>query len=145
MTFAGAALNARSDRTEFGVVAGRGTIWRNIFGSDPQGLDQTLLGGRFTRHTNERLDVTARASRVRNQDLAGYTNTIAASDEAGGGVRYALTSSLQVIADGSAGYRRVGSTVRESDGSGLLGLNWLHSRGWIQANVSRFSRAKRRP
>ena len=140
VTFTGAAMGARSNRTEFGVVAGRGTIWRNIFGSDPQGLDQTLLGGRFTRHANERLDVTARASRVRNQDLAEYTNTIAASDEAGGGVRYALTSSLQVIADGSAvRYRRVGSTVRESDGSGLVGLNWLHSRGWIQANVSRFS------
>ncbi len=84
--------------------------------------------------------MTARASRIRNQDLAEYTNTIAASDEAGGGVRYAVTSSLQVIADGSAvRYRRVGSTVRESDGSGLVGLNWLHSRGWIQANVSRFS------
>ncbi len=55
-------------------------------------------------------------------------------------MRYAVTPSIQVIADGSVvSYRRVGSTVRERDGSGLVGLHWLHSRGWIQVNVSRFS------
>jgi hypothetical protein len=140
VTFSGGAMSARSARTDFGVVAGLGTIWRNIFGSDPETLGQTILGGHFTRHTTDRLDVTARASRIRNQDLDEFTNTIAASDQAGGGVRYELTPALQVIADVSAvWYRRVGSNERESDGSGLVGLHWLHSRGWVQANVSRFS------
>ena len=35
-------------------------------------------------------------------------------------------------------YRRVGSTTHERDGSGLVGLHWLHSRGWLQVNASRF-------
>ena len=123
-----------------GVVAGQGTIWRNIFGSDPDTLDQTIVAGRAAHRASDRLEVSARASRIRTADLDEFTYSIAASDQAGGGVRYALTSEVQVIADGSVvWYRRAGSTIRERDGSGLVGLHWLHSRGWLQVNASRFS------
>ena len=51
-----------------------------------------------------------------------------------------VTPSIQVIGDGAVvSYRRVGSTTHERDGSGLVGLHWLHSRGWLQVNASRFS------
>jgi hypothetical protein len=140
VTFVGAAVGARSARTDAGVVVGRGTAWRNIFGSDADTLDQSILGGYMTRHANDRLDITARASRIRNRNLDEFSFNIAASDQAGGGVRYVVTPALQVIADGAAvRYRRVGAAATETDGSGLVGLHWLHARGWVQANVSRFS------
>ena len=140
VTFAGGAVGARSERTEIGFIAGQATVWRNIFGSDPDALDQTIIAGRVLRHATDRLDVSARASRIRTDDLDEFTSTIAASDQASGGMRYAITPSLQVIADGGVvSYRRAGSTVRERDGSGLAGVHWLHSRGWLQVNVSRFS------
>ena len=140
VTFVGGAVSARSARTSVGIVAGQGTVWRNIFGSDPDTLDQTIVGGRVTRHASDRLDVSARASRIRTHDLAEYTSTIAASDQAGGGVRFVVTPSIQVIGDGAVvSYRRAGSTTHERDGSGLVGLHWLHSRGWVQVNASRFS------
>lgn len=138
--FAGAAVRARSQRSSVELVAGRGSVWRNIFGSDPDTLDQTILGGRATHRAGDRLDLNARASRVRNEDLGEYTYTIAASDQAGTGLRYVVTPSIQVIADGGVvSYRRAGSTTQERDGSGLVGLHWLHSRGWLQMNASRFS------
>jgi cell division septation protein DedD len=140
VTFAGAAVGARSPRTEVGMVAGRGTVWRNIFGSDPDTLDQTIIGGRAAHRASERLDVRARASRIRTTDLDEFSYSIAASDQAGGGLRYAVSPAVQVIADGGVvSYRRSGSDIRERDGSGLVGLHWLHGRGWLQVNVSRFS------
>ena len=140
VTFTGAAISARSDRSSLGIVAGRGSVWRNIFGSDPDTLDQTILGGRATRRAGESLEVNLRASSIRTQDLAEYASTIAASDQGGGGMRYLVSPSVQIIGDGSVvSYRRTGSTARELDGSGLIGLHWLHSRGWVQLNASRFS------
>jgi hypothetical protein len=140
VTFAGAAVGARSARTDVGLVAGQGTVWRNIFGSDPDTLDQTILAGRAGHRASDRLDLNARGSRIRTGDLDEFTYSIAASDQAGGGMRYAVTSSVQVVADGSVvSYRRAGSAIRERDGSGLIGLHWLHSRGWLQVNASRFS------
>jgi SPOR domain len=140
VTFTGAAVGARSARTDIGVVAGQGTVWRNIFGSDPDTLDQTIVAGRAAHRVSERFDLSARGSRIRTEDLDEFTYSIAASDQAGGGMRYAVTSSVQVVADGSVvWYRRAGSTNHERDGSGLVGLHWLHSRGWLQVNASRFS------
>lgn len=140
VTFTGAAVSARSARSSVGLVAGRGSVWRNIFGTDPDTLDQTILGGRATVRAGDRLDLNARASRIRTEDLGEYTYTIAESDQAGGGVRYVVTPSVQVIGDGGVvSYRRAGSTTNERDGSGLVGVHWLHGRGWLQMNVSRFS------
>ena len=73
VTFVGGAVSARSARTSIGIVAGQGTVWRNIFGSDPDTLDQTHLGGRATHHASDRLDLNARASRIRTEDLGEYT------------------------------------------------------------------------
>jgi cell division septation protein DedD len=140
VTFVGASVGARSARTDVGLVAGQGTVWRNIFGSDPDTLDQRIIAGRAAHHASDRVDLSARGSRIRTEDLDEFSYSIAASDQAGGGMRYAVTSSVQVIADGSVvWYRRAGSTIRERDGSGLVGLHWLHSRGWLQINASRFS------
>jgi cell division septation protein DedD len=140
VTLVGGSVSARSARTSVGMVAGQGTIWRNIFGSDPDTLDQTILGGRATHRATDRLDLNARVSRIRTEDLGEYSHSIAASDQAGGGVRYIVTPSIQVIGDASVvSYRRVGSETHARDGSGLVGLHWLHSRGWLQVNASRFS------
>jgi hypothetical protein len=140
VTFTGAGVSARSANTNFGFLAGRATAWRNIFGTDPDTLDQTLTLGRLTHRIGEKLDVTIRGSHIRTEDLQEFGFTIAASDQAGGGVRYLVTPSLHLIADGSVvWYRRAGTTDQERDGSGLAGFHWLHSRGWIQVNASRFS------
>jgi len=140
VTFNGAAIRGRSDRTTVSIVAGRATAWRNIFGNDPKGLGQTVAIGHVARRLGSRFEITAHGSRVRTTSLDEFTYTIDASDQAGGGTRVLLTPSLQLVADGSiVSYRRVGTSSRERDGSYMGGLNWLHSRGWIQINASRFS------
>jgi sporulation related protein len=140
VTFNGAAIRGRSERTTLAIVAGRTTAWRNIFGNDPKGLGQTVAIGHITRRLGARVEVSAHGSRVRTTSLDEFSYTIDASDQAGGGTRMLLTPSLQFVADGSVvSYRRTGTSSRESDGSYLGGLNWLHSRGWIQVNASRFS------
>jgi hypothetical protein len=140
VTFSGAALMARSDRTSVGVAAGKATAWRNIFGTDPDTLDQTLATARATHRFSPSLDANLRASRTRTSDLAEFTYTIEASDQGGGGIRYAVSPEVQLIADGSVvSYRRRGARARELDGSGLVGANWLHARGWLQLNAFRFS------
>ncbi len=140
VTFNGAMVQSRTDRTTLAVVAGRTTAWRNIFGSDPQGLGQSLAIGHLTRRLGSRVEVSGRGSRIRTSSLGEFTYTIDASDQIGSGVRVLLTPSLQVIADGSlVSYRRTGTSSRERDGSYLGGINWLHRRGWVQVNASRFS------
>ena len=59
--------------------------------------------------------MSARASRIRTGDLGEFTYTIAASDQAGGGVRYVVTPSIQVIADGAVvSYRRAVPPLRSA-------------------------------
>jgi len=138
--FTGAALAVRSARSELAFVAGRGSIWRNIFGTDPDTIEQTIVAARASRHVSDGLDLNVRGSSVRNGNLAEFATAIAASDQAGGGMRFAIRPSLLLVADGSGViYRRAGSGIRDGDGSGLVGLHWLHSGGWIQINASRFS------
>lgn len=140
VTFNGAAIRGRSERTTLAVVAGRTTAWRNIFGNDPKGLGQTVAIGHLTRRLGGRFEISAHGSRIRTSSLDEFSYTIDASDQAGGGMRVLLTPSLQLVADGSiVSYRRTGTASRERDGSYMGGLNWLHSRGWIQVNGSRFS------
>ena len=140
VTFNGAMVQGRTDRTTLAVAAGQTTAWRNIFGSDPQGLGQSLAIGHLTRRLGSRVEVSGRGSRIRTSSLDEFTYTIDASDQVGSGVRVMLTPSLQVIADGSVvSYRRTGTSSRERDGSYLGGVNWLHRRGWVQVNASRFS------
>ena len=140
VTFNGAAVRGYTTHTSLAVVAGRTTAWRNIFGNDPKGLGQTAAIGYLTHRLAPRLEISGRASRVRTSSLDEFSYTIDASDQVGGGARAWLTSSLQLVGDGSfVSYRRTGTSTRERDRSYLGGVNWLHSRGWLQLNASRFS------
>ncbi len=140
VSFNGASLSGRTKRSSIEIVAGKASAWRNIFGSDPETLGQTLGIARVNHRPSERLELSARASRVRTTNLKEFNYAIAASEQGGGGVRFWLTPSLQFAADASVvSYRRAGTDVRERDTSALIGTSWLHRRGWLQVNASRFS------
>jgi cell division septation protein DedD len=139
-TFAGASVRARTKSTNASLMIGRATAWRNIFGTDSEVLDQSLIVGRGIYTASERLDLTARASRIRTNDLQEFAYTIADSDQGGGGARFVLTPAIHLVADGSiVSYRRRGSEFREVDASALAGASVLLAKGWVQVNVSRFS------
>ncbi len=117
-----------------------GTAWRNIFGSDPDSLEQNLALARASYKPWDWLDLSARGSSVRTRNVKEFSFTIAASDQAGGGLRAAIGPTIHVVADGAyVSYRRLGSNERVQDFSTTIGASWLHARGWMQANVSRFS------
>jgi len=140
VTFNGATISARTDRTALALVAGQTTAWRNIFGNDPKGLGQTVAIGHVTRRLGSRFEVSGHGSSIRTTSLDEFSYTIDASDQVGGGTRVLLFPSLQLVADGSVvEFRRTGTSSRERDGSYMGGLNWLHSHGWVQLNASRFS------
>lgn len=140
VTFSGAAVSGRTTNTTFAVVAGRTTAWRNIFGSDPDTLEQTLQLASVTHKISPLLQVQARASHVRTEDLKEFEFSIASSHQAGGGATFLLTPAIHLIADGSVvSYRRKDSEETTHDGSFLAGTSWLLARGWLQLNVSRFS------
>ena len=68
-------------------LAGKTTAWRNIFGNDPQALGQTLAVARVTHQPIDRLELNARASRVRTSSLKEFSYTIDAGDQVGGGAK----------------------------------------------------------
>lgn len=140
VTFSGGSITGRGARGALQVIGGRAAAWRNIFGSDPDTLGQTLAIARADLRITDSLTVLGRASRVKTSDLREFPFSIADSRQGGGGVRYTLTPAVQLVADGSiVRYRRVGSTTTHADGSFLAGANLLLARGWVQLNVSRFS------
>jgi cell division septation protein DedD len=140
VTFNGASVTGRTARSSISVLAGKTTAWRSIFGNDPQALGQSLAVARVGHRPITRLEINARASRIRTSSLREFNYTIDASDQVGAGAKLGVTSSLQLVADGSlVSYRRAGVGSRERDASYMAGANWLHSRGWLQINLSRFS------
>ncbi len=140
VTFSGGAISGRSTRGSLHVMGGRATALRNIFGSDPDTLAQSLGVARGSYHPSDRLEVFGRASLIKTSGLREFTFTIADSRQGGGGLKFALTPSIHLVADGSLLlYRRVDSNEQRRDGSFLIGSNVLLSRGWVQINVSRFS------
>ena len=140
VTFTGAAVSARSNATTLSMVAGRTTALRNIFGTDPDALDQTLVTGRATRRIRPQLELQGRASYIRTRDLKEFSYSIASSRQAGGGARLTLTPAIHLVGDGSiVTYQRVGATDTTTDASFLAGTSWLLARGWVQVNASRFS------
>ena len=140
VTFSGGVISARGPRGDVHIIGGRGTAWRNIFGTDPDTLAQTIGLVRGTYKVNDRLDVLGRISRIQTSDLREFSFTMTDSKQAGGGIRFILVPAVQLIADGSyLQYRRVDSPVHVADGSFLTGANFLLPRGWIQVNASRFS------
>jgi cell division septation protein DedD len=140
LTFAGATVNVKTKRSSASLVAGRSTAWRNIFGSDPDTLGQNVALLRGGIRAFDWLEVSARASSVRTRNTKEFTHTISQSEQAGVGFRASLGPMLYVVADGSyVAYKRVGSNELVHDGSMTAGASFLHSRGWIQVNASRFS------
>jgi cell division septation protein DedD len=140
VTFNGVSATGRTPQSRIVVVAGKTTAWRSIFGNDPQALGQTLAVARLAHQPIPRVEFNARASRVRTSSLKEFSYTIDAGDQVGAGAKVGVTSSLQLVADGSfVSYRRSGVAERARDASYMGGANWLHSRGWLQLNLSRFS------
>ena len=140
VTLAGASVAGRTPRASFNVIAGRTTAWRNIFGSDPDTLDQNLGLVRAGYKAYDWLDVNVRASSIRTQNVKEFPFSIAASDQAGGGIRASVGPSVYLVADGGyVNYRNVGSDQRLHDFSATIGASLVHSRGWVQTNASRFS------
>jgi cell division septation protein DedD len=140
VTFNGVALSGRTAHTGVTISAGRATAWRNIFGSDPETLDQSIVAAQAAHRFSEKIDVLGRASRVITSDMKEFTFSIADSRQAGGGVRFTPAPAVQLIADGAyVQYRRVDRTEQHHDGSFVVGTNLVLARGWAQANVSRFS------
>ena len=140
LTFNGGAITIASRRSTINVMGGKATAWRNIFGSDPDTLAQTLGILRASYHATDRLDLFTRVSRFRTSDLREFSFTIADSDQVAGGARFQLSPAIHLIGDAAfVRYRRVDSNTQVPDGSFLAGTNVLLPRGWIQFNVARFS------
>jgi cell division septation protein DedD len=140
ITLLGGAVSARTARSSASIVVGRTTAWRNIFGTDADTLGQELALARAAHKPLAWLEITARASRIRTNNLKEFTYTIAASDQAGGGVHVTLGPALQLAADaGIVSYKRAGSREQVRDGSAMAGASLTLARGWVQINASRFS------
>ena len=140
VTFSGGVISARTNRGALHVVGGRATAWRNIFGTDPDTLAQTLGMVRGSYKVSDRLEVFGRVSRIQTSSLREFSFDIADSRQAGGGFRFTLVPAVQLIADGSyVLYRRLDSNEQVRDGSYLTGASFLLPHGWVQVNVSRFS------
>jgi hypothetical protein len=140
INFSGVAAKATTTRSEVAVMLGKATTTRDMLGTDIDTLDQGLFIARGSHKASDRLEISARASRIRTRDLKEFTFTIASSDQAGSGARFVLTPALHLVADASVvTYRRRNSSDQETDGSALAGASVLLARGWLQVNASRFS------
>jgi cell division septation protein DedD len=140
VTFSGAAVSGRTSDSSLSLLGGRATALRNIFGSDPETLGQTLATARVTHRFSPHLEVQGRASDVRTRGLKELGFSIASSRQAGGGATLMLTPAIQLVGDGSiVSYRREGTNETRRDASFLGGTSWLLARGWLQINAFRFS------
>ena len=140
ITFTGGAVTGKSKALSLQIAGGRSTAWRNIFGTDPDSLGQTVGLARAAYQATPRVQLLARGSRVRTTDLREFPRTIDASDQAGGGVRLVVTPSLHLIGDaGYVRYRATGAAAPVHDYSYLAGAHVLIARGWVQVNASRYS------
>jgi cell division septation protein DedD len=140
VTFSGGAVSARGPRGALHILGGRSTAWRNIFGTDPDTMAQTLGMVRGAYKPWDRVEVLGRVSRIRTSDLREFSFSIADSKQAGGGVRVIALPSVQLVADASfVEYRRVDSNVQVRDGSYFAGASILMAKGWMQFNAARFS------
>jgi hypothetical protein len=140
ITFTGGAVTGRSKSVSLQVAGGRSTAWRNIFGTDPDALDQTVGLARGTLQATPRVQLIASGSRVRTNDLGEFQRTVDASDQAGGGVRFLVTPSFHLIGDAAyVRYRATGAAAPVIDYSYLAGAHVLIARGWVQINASRYS------
>jgi hypothetical protein len=140
VTLSGGIASGRSARGSIQIAGGRATAWRSIFGNDPDTLAQWIGALNGSYRLTDRLELLGRASRIRTSGLEEFAFSIADSRQAGGGLRFVLSPSIELIGDGSfVQYRRRDSGVQERDGSFLAGANVHLPRGWLQINASRLS------
>lgn len=135
----GVSLRALNPTTALMVSAANLTARRNIFGTDTLPTGQRLAQIALSHRPSPSLDLYGRASDVRGTSPV-YASLVEQSTEAGGGLRYRPSSSIQLVADaGYSAFRRTGSDLTERDASALVGATWAGTRGWLQVNASRLA------
>ena len=140
VTFRGASVSAVNANTSLSVTAGRVTVFRDLFAANADTLGQSLFVARASQKLTKWVEVVAHASRVRTEDLKGFSYLIESGDDAGAGVRVNATKTLQFIADaGLTSYRRKGASNWEQKPSMLVGTRWTGKQGWFQVDAHRFS------
>ena len=110
-------IDSRAQRaTSFQVLGGQSTALRNVFGTNPDGLGQTLAIARASYQASDRLQLNGRAAHTRTWDLDEFVRTVDASDQGGFGARVIANPMWQFVADGSyVHYRATGATSYVSD------------------------------
>jgi cell division septation protein DedD len=140
VTFSGGHLAGYAKRGSVTLTAGRVTALRNIFGSDPQGVEQEMGQLQARYRPSASVEVFARASHVLTRDAREFVWFVSRSDDVGGGVRARPIPTVEVTADlGASRYIRRGGTEREQRVNALLGGKWTLRRGWLELNAHRFS------
>ena len=117
VTFSGGVISARTHRGALHIVGGRATAWRNIFGTDPDTLAQTLgmVRGSYKCPTAWRCWAESPHSDVQPARVQLRHR----GQPAGGrGLRFTLVPAVQLIADGSL--RPVPAARFEHAGPGRL-------------------------
>jgi hypothetical protein len=138
--FRGVAVVASSARRSLEVNVGRVTALRNVFGSDPETLGQSVIAGQVRQAFGPRFELIVHGSRIRTSDLGEFAYELDASEAAAITGRYRVIPSMEVLVDGGMSrYRRGGLRSFERDASLLLGTGWTVARGWLQVNAHRFS------
>ena len=115
VTFSGGAISVRTDRGVLHIVGGRATAWRNIFGTDPDTLAQTLG---MVRGSVQGVAIASRCSAVSHafrtsepRASSASTSRTAARPAAASASR--VVPAVQLIADGSCvRYRRLDSNTQ---------------------------------
>ena len=138
VTLVGARVTAVNSRTSFDAAAGRVTALRNLFGTDTYPVGQTIYQASLSHRRDSRLDLHARGSYVLGAGVQPYATLTDEALSAGGGARYRLRPSLELVAD--AGYTRAtrrGAREAEQGASGVLGAHVALPKGWLQLNAQR--------
>ncbi|HSL24371.1 MAG TPA: SPOR domain-containing protein [Vicinamibacterales bacterium] len=140
VTFVGGSLSGVGPRGSIAAMAGRVTALQNLFGSDPQMLDQRVAELQARVRPTSRLELLGRASRVRTRDVREFAYYVDAGDSVGIGARLRVVPTLELTADGGVSwFERRGSGTRERGPDALVGAQWIVRRGWLQLNAQRFS------
>jgi hypothetical protein len=140
VTFAGASLSGFGRSASLTATAGKVTALRNIFGSDPETLGQDIAQLRSKYRITQKVELLARASRVRTRDVKEFGSYVDAGDDVGAGARVRVTPVLELSADGGlTWFRRRGSPKEERSPTALVGAHWAAPRGWVQLNAQRFA------
>ncbi|MGE5815946.1 MAG: SPOR domain-containing protein, partial [Acidobacteriota bacterium] len=140
VTFAGGNVSGFSSRASVTFSVGRVTALRNIFGTDPQAVDQNVAQFQAKVRSTPRVEWLAHGSRVRSGNTYPYTSYTDASADAGGGVRVRPIPTFELTGDaGLSSFQRHGSSAHERSVTALVGGKWALSRGWLEVNAQRFS------